>query len=63
MARKCIVCKKQVVSGHNVSHAKNKTKTKFRPNLQKVKIVRKGKTVKTWVCTRCLRSGKVKKAG
>lgn len=35
MAR-CMVCKKSATSGSNVSHAQNKTKRKFRPNLQKV---------------------------
>ena len=62
MARKCVICEKQVVSGNNVSHAKNRTKTKFKPNLQKVKIKLDGKPVKTWVCTRCIRSGKAEKA-
>jgi len=62
MARKCVACGKQAVSGNNVSHAKNRTKTKFKPNLQKVKIIVKGKVSQEWVCTRCLRSGKVKKA-
>ncbi len=61
MARKCVVCEKQVATGNNVSHAKNRTKTKFKPNLQKVKIKLNGKTAREWVCTRCLRSGKVTK--
>ncbi|HNZ28754.1 MAG: 50S ribosomal protein L28 [Candidatus Aerophobetes bacterium ADurb.Bin490] len=62
MAKKCVVCDKQVVTGNNVSHANNKTRTTNKPNLQNVKIVLKGKVTREWVCTRCLRSGKVKKA-
>ena len=62
MAKQCAICNKQAVSGNNVSHAKNKTKKKFIPNLQKVNIILNGKKTKTWVCTRCLRSGKAKKA-
>ncbi|EMR01448.1 50S ribosomal protein L28 [Cesiribacter andamanensis] len=35
MARVCQVTGKRPVSGNNVSHANNKTKRKFYPNLQK----------------------------
>ncbi|PKL92364.1 MAG: 50S ribosomal protein L28 [Candidatus Goldiibacteriota bacterium HGW-Goldbacteria-1] len=62
MAKKCVVCDKQVVTGNNVSHANNRTRTTNKPNLQNVKIVLKGRVTREWVCTRCLRSGKVKKA-
>ena len=62
MARKCVVCDKQVSSGNNVSHAKNRTRRKIRPNLQLVKVNIKGRISRELVCTRCLRSGKVKKA-
>jgi large subunit ribosomal protein L28 len=34
MTRKCIVSNKGPMSGHNVSHANNKTKRKFLPNMQ-----------------------------
>lgn len=34
MARRCVVTGKQVVTGNNVSHAHNKTKRRFLPNLQ-----------------------------
>jgi large subunit ribosomal protein L28 len=34
MSRRCIVTGKGVLSGHNVSHANNKTKRRFLPNLQ-----------------------------
>ena len=35
MARRCELTGKAVQTGHNVSHANNKTKRKFYPNLQK----------------------------
>jgi large subunit ribosomal protein L28 len=58
----CSVCGKKKITGHNVSHANNRTKRFFSPNLQRIKA-QSGKTVKrVYVCTRCLRSGKVKKA-
>lgn len=34
MARVCEVTGKRPMSGHNVSHANNKTKRRFLPNLQ-----------------------------
>ena len=34
MARRCELTGKSVRTGHNVSHANNKTKRVFRPNLQ-----------------------------
>ena len=34
MSRRCIVTGKGVLVGHNVSHANNKTKRRFMPNLQ-----------------------------
>ncbi len=34
MARECQVTGKRVMSGNNVSHANNKTKRRFMPNLQ-----------------------------
>ena len=38
MAKVCVVTGKRTVSGNNVSHANNKSKRKFRPNLMKKKI-------------------------
>jgi large subunit ribosomal protein L28 len=62
MARACVVCGKTQQSGHNVSHAKNRTNRVFKPNLQGIRILDNGSTKKALVCTRCLRSGKVTKA-
>ena len=38
------------------------TKRRFDPNLQKVRIVEKGAKTRAYVCTRCLKAGKVTKA-
>lgn len=62
MAFSCDLCGKRHQSGHNVSHANNKTKRIFAPNLQRVKALVDGTTKHIRVCTRCLRSGLVKKA-
>jgi large subunit ribosomal protein L28 len=58
----CAVCGKQRVIGNNVSHANNKTKKLTMPNLQKMRIMTKNGIRRAYVCTRCLRSGFVKKA-
>jgi large subunit ribosomal protein L28 len=64
MSRICDVCGKGPVVGNKVSHANNKTKKVWYPNLQKVRVEdnKTGKVKRMKVCTRCLRSGAVKKA-
>ncbi|MCB9768970.1 MAG: 50S ribosomal protein L28 [Candidatus Omnitrophica bacterium] len=56
MPRVCKLSGKKVRSGHNVSHAHNVTKRKFKPNLQKKTLLVNGKKVKVMVSTRALRS-------
>lgn len=56
MAAKCAICGKGPVTGNNVSHANNKTKRRFKPNLQKTKLTLEGKVKTVRVCTRCLRT-------
>ena len=63
MAFACDMCGKRHQTGNNVSHANNKTKRTFNPNLQTVRAVVGGTHKRIRVCTRCLRSGLVKKAG
>jgi large subunit ribosomal protein L28 len=38
MARRCPLTGKGIQSGHNVSHANNKTKRRFMPNLQQASL-------------------------
>jgi len=47
--------------GNNVSHANNKTKRRWNPNLQEVRASLKGSVSRILACTRCIRSGKVLK--
>lgn len=62
MARVCEICGKKPIYGNNVSHAHNRTRRRWLPNLQKVKA-KVGKSVRTIrVCTNCIKSGKVLKA-
>ncbi|MEW6087284.1 MAG: 50S ribosomal protein L28 [bacterium] len=59
MARACAICGKGTLKGYNVSHAHNKTKRNFLPNLQKTKITIKGHTRQSLICTSCLKAAKL----
>ncbi|MBT8397987.1 MAG: 50S ribosomal protein L28 [Gemmatimonadetes bacterium] len=63
MARVCYVCGKGPATGNNVSHAHNKTRRRWLPNLQPVKIqLDDGSNRRVRVCTNCIKSGRIKKA-
>lgn len=62
MSRTCDICGKGPTVGYNVSHAHNKTKRRYLPNLQTVKIKESGSVRKASVCTRCIRTGNFEKA-
>ena len=62
MARVCDVCGKGVSTGMKVSHSHIRTKRKWAPNLKRVRAEVDGSPKRISVCTRCLRSGKVKRA-
>ena len=58
MARKCEISGTGVMSGNNVSHANNKTRRRFLPNLQVVSLLSDvlGKVFKLKVCSKTLRT-------
>ena len=58
---KCDLCGKGVTFGHNVSHSNRKTNRTWKPNIRRVKAVVGGNTKTVYVCSRCLRSGKVER--
>jgi len=63
MARVCYVCGKRPRTGNNVSHAHNKTKRRWLPNLQTVRVVSsEGDRRRVRVCTSCISAGKITKA-
>ena len=62
MSQRCSICNKGPQFGNNVSHANNKTRRRFNPNLQSVRAVVNGATRRVRVCTRCLKAGKIVKA-
>jgi large subunit ribosomal protein L28 len=74
MSRVCEICGKRTHVGCNVTHrglAKHKggvgikttsrTKRKFKPNIQIIKVVMNGTVRRIKVCTQCIRSGRVAK--
>jgi large subunit ribosomal protein L28 len=62
MSRVCYTCGKGPAVGNNVSHANNKTKRRWLPNLQMVRIVEGGAVKRVRVCSRCIKSGRIQKA-
>jgi large subunit ribosomal protein L28 len=62
MAYQCEVCGKKPVKGHNISHAHNVTRRRWKPNLQRVRALVNGATKRLRVCTRCISAGKIRKA-
>ncbi|NIM19589.1 MAG: 50S ribosomal protein L28 [Candidatus Latescibacteria bacterium] len=61
MSRKCEVCGKGPIVGHRISHAHNVTKRRWLPNLQKITFELNGKVQNAYVCTSCIRTGKIRK--
>ncbi len=62
MSKVCEICEKRPVSGNNISHAHNRTRRRWLPNLQRVRASVNGRTVRMRVCTGCITSGKITKA-
>lgn len=52
---KCFNCGKGIMVGHNVSHAKNRTRKVFKPNLHAARITVGGTPMRVRLCTKCLR--------
>ena len=62
MSRRCELTGIGPMVGHHVSHSNIKTKRRFEPNLQNSRHqLDSGEVVTVRVCTRCLRSGYVRK--
>ena len=60
---RCYVCNKGVTFGNNVSHANNRVRRTWRPNLQVMRVLDKdGKIIKVKACTSCMSAGKIPRA-
>ena len=58
MSKKCELTGKNPMKGHNVSHANNKTKRRFLPNIQKITTMSKAldKKMSFKVCVSTIRT-------
>ena len=58
MARRCDFTGRGVQAGNNVSHANNRTRRRFLPNLQRASLLSDilGETVQVRLCTRAIRT-------
>ncbi len=61
MSGVCEICGKKTAFGNIVSHSHRKTKRTFKSNIHKAKVEYQGKIRTMNICTKCLKSGKVKK--
>ena len=59
---KCQFCDKDVSFGIQVSHSHRRSNRTWKPNVKRVKAIVDGTPKHVYVCTRCLRSGKVTRA-
>jgi large subunit ribosomal protein L28 len=62
MAQRCELCGKGPQFGNIISHANNKRRRRWNPNLRRVRAIVKGVRKHVRVCTACIRAGRVKKA-
>lgn len=59
---KCAICGKGAHFGIQVSHSHRRTNKMWKSNLKKVKVNDHGTPKKMYVCTSCLKSGRVERA-
>lgn len=61
MAANCEVCGKGPSFGHSISHSHVRTKRRWNPNIQRIRVQVGTSTKRMNVCTRCIKAGKVQK--
>ncbi len=62
MAKICEVCGKKKDTGFQISHSHRKSKKVWNANIQKVRVeVPGGNKKRVKVCTKCIKSGRVKR--
>ena len=60
---KCAICEKSAHFGNNVSHSHSRSNKMWKSNVKSVRVkTTAGGAKKMYVCTSCLRSGKVERA-
>ena len=59
---KCAICEKGAHFVNNVSHSHRKTPKMWKSNVKSVRVKTEGGSKKMYVCTSCLKSGRVERA-
>lgn len=63
---KCAICEKSAHFGSAISHSRNhvsrRSNKMWKSNIKSVRVKLNGGTQRMWVCTSCLRDGKVERA-
>ena len=61
MAAVCEICDKRPSFGMSLSHSHRRTKRRWNPNIQRIRVATPRGTKRMNVCTGCIKSGKVTK--
>ncbi|HEX2049362.1 MAG TPA: 50S ribosomal protein L28 [Actinomycetota bacterium] len=62
MASVCDVCGKAPHFGNNISHSHRRTRRRWNPNVQKLRVIVDGAPKRLAVCAKCLKANKVRRA-
>jgi large subunit ribosomal protein L28 len=62
MASHCEICGKGPWTGKQVSHSHRRSSKTWKPNVQRLKVLKDGRTQRVNVCTSCIKAGKVQRA-
>jgi large subunit ribosomal protein L28 len=63
MASVCDVCGKSPGFGNNISHSHRRTRRRWNPNIQRLRVMIGGSPKRINVCTKCLKANKVRRVG
>ena len=58
---KCAICEKAVYFGNNVSHSHRRSNRMWKANVKSVRVKTAAGSQRMYVCTNCLKSGKVER--
>ena len=58
---KCAICEKAVYFGNNVSHSHRRSNRMWKANVKSVRVKTEAGNKRMYVCTNCLKSGKVER--
>jgi large subunit ribosomal protein L28 len=61
MSSVCDICGKAPGFGNNISHSHRRTRRRWNPNIQRLRVLVKGSPQRLNVCTKCLKANKVSK--